>query len=185
MHQYISIKCDSSEGFETPNTSNWLGRGGLISWPSRLPVFCPLHLVYWGNVKKRVFYLWDETTSLNCCHERTYCSSRSWYELQSDGGMMILTGESRRTLRKTCPSAIFSTTNPTWIDPGANPGLRGERSVTNRLSRGMVQRRVLLLIKAIYVSSYKDICRKLHSLIQRWYTPVALILFPLWHYSPR
>jgi hypothetical protein len=30
----------------------------------------------------------------------------------------------------------FSTTNPTWIDPGANPGLLGERSATNDLSHG-------------------------------------------------
>jgi hypothetical protein len=32
---------------------------------------------------------------------------------------------------KTCPSATLSTTNPTWPDPGANPGRRGG---TNRLS---------------------------------------------------
>jgi hypothetical protein len=36
---------------------------------------------------------------------------------ESDGGM-ILTGENRRTRRKTCPSATLSTTNPTWIGPG-------------------------------------------------------------------
>jgi hypothetical protein len=34
----------------------------------------------------------------------------------------------RRTLRKTCPSATLSTTNLTWTDPGANPGLGGETS---------------------------------------------------------
>jgi hypothetical protein len=45
-----------------------------------------------------------------------------------------LTGKNRKTRRKTCPSATFFTTNPTWIDPGANPGLRGERPATNRLS---------------------------------------------------
>jgi hypothetical protein len=28
------------------------------------------------------------------------------------------------------------TTNPTWIGPGANPGLRGERLATNDLSNG-------------------------------------------------
>jgi hypothetical protein len=43
---------------------------------------------------------------------------------------MILTGENRRTRIKVCPSAILSTTNSTWIDPG----LRGERSATNDLS---------------------------------------------------
>jgi hypothetical protein len=26
---------------------------------------------------------------------------------------------------KSCPSATVSTTNPTWLDPGLNPGLRG------------------------------------------------------------
>jgi hypothetical protein len=55
--------------------------------------------------------------------------------MENDGGM-ILTGENRRTRRKPCPSATLSTTNPTWIDPGANPGLRVERLATNRLSYG-------------------------------------------------
>jgi hypothetical protein len=44
--------------------------------------------------------------------------------------------ENRRTRRKTCPSATLSTTNPTWIDPGANPSLSGERPVTTDLSHG-------------------------------------------------
>jgi hypothetical protein len=55
--------------------------------------------------------------------------------LESDGGM-ILTAENRRARRKTCPSATLSTTNPTRIDLGANPGLRGERPATNDLSHG-------------------------------------------------
>jgi hypothetical protein len=38
--------------------------------------------------------------------------------------------------RQTCPSATLSTTNVTWTDPGSNPGLRGERPATNRLSHG-------------------------------------------------
>jgi hypothetical protein len=49
---------------------------------------------------------------------------------------MKLTGENRTTRRKTCPSATLSTTNPTWTDPGSNPGLRGEKPATNRLSHG-------------------------------------------------
>ena len=51
-------------------------------------------------------------------------------------GGMKLRGENRITQRKTYPSATLSTTNPTWTDPGSNPGLRGERSATNRLSHG-------------------------------------------------
>jgi hypothetical protein len=49
---------------------------------------------------------------------------------------MKLTGENRSTREKTCPSATFSISNPTWTDPGSNPGLRGERPATNRLSHG-------------------------------------------------
>jgi hypothetical protein len=36
--------------------------------------------------------------------------------------------------RKTCLSATLSTTNPTWTDLGTNPGRRGEKPATNRLS---------------------------------------------------
>jgi hypothetical protein len=49
---------------------------------------------------------------------------------------MKLTGENRSIRGKNCPSATLSTKNPTWIDPGSNPGLSGERPATNRLSHG-------------------------------------------------
>jgi hypothetical protein len=49
---------------------------------------------------------------------------------------MKLTGENRRTRGKTCPSVTFSITNPTWTDPGLNPGPRGGRPAANRLSHG-------------------------------------------------
>jgi hypothetical protein len=36
---------------------------------------------------------------------------------------MKLTGGKTEVLgRKICPNATFSTTNPTWIDPGIEPG---------------------------------------------------------------
>jgi hypothetical protein len=47
----------------------------------------------------------------------------------------IFAGETE-VLGENLPSATLFTTNPTWIDPGANPGLRGERPATNRLSHG-------------------------------------------------
>jgi hypothetical protein len=37
---------------------------------------------------------------------------------------------------KTCPSATLSTTNPTWLDPGANLDCRSRKPKTNRLSCG-------------------------------------------------
>jgi hypothetical protein len=44
--------------------------------------------------------------------------------------------EKQKYSEKTCPIANLSTTNPTWPDPGANPGRRGEKPATNRLSYG-------------------------------------------------
>jgi len=37
---------------------------------------------------------------------------------------MTLTGENRSTRRETCPSAVLSTINHTWIDAGLNAGLQ-------------------------------------------------------------
>jgi hypothetical protein len=44
---------------------------------------------------------------------------------------------SRPTRSKTYPGATVSTTNPTCTGLASNPGLRGERPVTNRLSHDM------------------------------------------------
>jgi hypothetical protein len=55
---------------------------------------------------------------------------------------MKLTRDNRSTRRKTCPSATLSNTNPTWTDPGSNPGLRGEKPATNRLSDGTAFKKV-------------------------------------------
>jgi hypothetical protein len=70
--------------------------------------------------------------------------------LERDGGM-ILTGENRRTRRKTFPSATLSTTNLTWIDPDANPGLCGERPATNDLSHGTAPE-ILLVHVQIHIA---------------------------------
>jgi hypothetical protein len=43
---------------------------------------------------------------------------------------------------KTCPSATLSTTNPTWSDRGSNPGRRGGKPATHRLSYGTAMRRI-------------------------------------------
>jgi hypothetical protein len=37
---------------------------------------------------------------------------------------------------KTCPITAFPTTNPTWLDPGLNPGRRGGKPAINRLRYG-------------------------------------------------
>jgi hypothetical protein len=39
-------------------------------------------------------------------------------------------------LEKTCPRATLFTTNSIWPDVGSNPGRRGGKPATNRLSYG-------------------------------------------------
>jgi hypothetical protein len=55
-------------------------------------------------------------------------------EYGANGGMTFA-GETE-VLGENLPSVTLSTTNHTWKDPGAIPGLRGERPATNRLSHG-------------------------------------------------
>jgi hypothetical protein len=55
--------------------------------------------------------------------------------MESQGGSLV-SGRSRRPLREICPSATLSTTNPTWHNLSAKPGLRGERPAINCLSHG-------------------------------------------------
>jgi hypothetical protein len=67
--------------------------------------------------------------------------------------------EKPTTRRKTCPSATLSTTNPTWTDPGSNPGLSGERPASNRLSHGTAQspRLSLLILYTVFHRQYVSI----------------------------
>jgi hypothetical protein len=45
--------------------------------------------------------------------------------------------EETEVLGENLPRATLLTTNLTWRDPGSNPGRRGGKPATNRLSYGM------------------------------------------------
>jgi hypothetical protein len=61
---------------------------------------------------------------------------------------------------KTCPSATLSTTNPTWPEPGSNPGRRGGEPATNRLSYGAALKK--------YIShNTSTLCDKMRNLFNR------------------
>jgi hypothetical protein len=47
-----------------------------------------------------------------------------------------LVGETE-VLGENLPSSTLSTKNTTWPDPGSNPGRRGGKPTTNRLSYGV------------------------------------------------
>jgi hypothetical protein len=102
----------------------------MNNMPPSPPFFSPEGVM--GLVPKR-----------GCLLTLAYYAFLKWYEFGKRQWNDIQTGENRRTRRKTCPSATLSTTNPTWIDTGANPGLRGERPATNDLSHGTAFRPLL------------------------------------------
>jgi hypothetical protein len=67
-------------------------------------------------------------------HLLAYCTCPGWL-----WGWRILWNEWQgkpKYSEKTCPDATLSTTNPTWPDPGLNPGRRGRKPATNRFSYG-------------------------------------------------
>jgi hypothetical protein len=88
---------------------------------------CILLLVHVDGVR---LCLWTAATNGPTVHPQDYI----WVWSH---GRMILTRETWRTWKEICPSAILSTTNPTWIDLGTNPGLCGERLTSKCLSRVM------------------------------------------------
>jgi hypothetical protein len=102
----------------------------------------------------------DSRPKRGCLLTLAYYSFPRWYEF-GERWRNDMTGENRRTRRNTCPSATLSTTNPTWIDLGTNPGLRGERPATNDLSHGTAPYKALIvynnvrwLIRGLCTSSW-------------------------------
>jgi hypothetical protein len=81
---------------------------------------------------------------------------------------------------KTCPSATLSTTNPTWVDPGANPGRRGGKPATKRLSYGaafdMYFHHTFVFFVVLTVSSYCVVCLD-HNItfLTRFFSPFLFI----------
>jgi hypothetical protein len=105
----------------------WLSTDDGWWWRQYAPLKRRSIIILHGSISQK--------TTLDITHSLDDMSS------ESDGGM-ILTGENRRTRRKTCTSATLSTTNPTWINPGANPDLHGEMPATDDLSHDTALRAV-------------------------------------------
>jgi hypothetical protein len=75
-----------------------------------------IHIVYVAGVR-----VWNAATSWPVVHlmDDIWCVEPQWNGID---------GETRTTRRKTCPSTTLTTTNFTWTDPVANPGLQDEKS---------------------------------------------------------
>jgi hypothetical protein len=81
-------------------------------------------------------------------HLLAYCSCPGWL-----WGWRIWWNEWQgkpKYSEKTCPVATLSTTNPTWPDPGLNPGRRGGKPVTNRFSEMLFRESMIVNLKIIW-----------------------------------
>lgn len=67
---------------------------------------------------------------------RLYSSSYRWKNQYGARLRKIMTKENRRSRSKACPRATYSTTNPTWMGLGLNPGFRSDSAATIRLNHG-------------------------------------------------
>jgi hypothetical protein len=65
---------------------------------------------------------WGEIISLNCDHQRVYCSFPRWYTSMERHDRMIMTGENQRTRRKNL-SLCHIVSHKSYVDcPGREPG---------------------------------------------------------------
>jgi hypothetical protein len=104
--------------------------------------FCqfPLGHVHIDGVRLR---LWTTTTNRPIAHTQII------YEYVEPWWNDIDRGQPKNS-EKIWHSATLLTTNATWTDPGANPGLYTERSASNRLNRGGLPFRPYLFAKIIH-----------------------------------
>jgi hypothetical protein len=94
----------------------------MLSWLSYGSVF--FFYSYWGETEYCGHY-WSIVPAPD---DRWWWLWRNWWNEYWPG--------KPKYWEKTCPSATLSTTNFTWLDPGSNPGRRGGKPATNRLSYG-------------------------------------------------
>lgn len=93
---------------------------------------------WWYNVRA---HSWWRLCLLECDFKRRYQLLRlysvggRWNERIRYNSGKIMAGGTRNSRRQMCPTATWSTINPTWADLPLNPSLRVERLASDRLSR--------------------------------------------------
>jgi hypothetical protein len=116
-----------------------------------LPIFisrsapCPSVIRAWNNGRasgQRTKWTQSDPTARNEVFSYLAQERSRYGSVTSDGEAEPKYSE------KTSPSTTLSTTNPTWPDLGSNPGRRGGKSETNRLSYGMA----ISIYLSIYLS---------------------------------
>jgi hypothetical protein len=125
LYNFITSYCLSIRN----NSVTWqnmesVSNGRFPGWDEILSLF---FLVSWGGGWNWVHLVRRPLTGLFYQH-RTIDD-----ECGVVGGMRIGTGN-WSTRRKRVPGATLSSKNPTWPAPGSNPGRRGGKPATNRLS---------------------------------------------------
>jgi hypothetical protein len=107
----------------------------LINISQFVRAICPKYLI----MKLTVFFFsWGGTTSTWYCGHFwpiVQAPDDRWGWLWSNWWNEEWQGKPKYS-EKTYPSTTLSTTNLTWPDPGSNPGRRGGKLATNRLSYG-------------------------------------------------
>jgi hypothetical protein len=106
------------------------------------------------------------STLLKLCGTLVGYTCARWSAYQMGNGQMIDCSENLCTQRKTCPSAILSTTNPTWTGLGLNLGLCGGKLVAKHQSCVTVYFKYRLLLycnmtwEYTLVTALSDVCRR-------------------------
>jgi hypothetical protein len=82
-----------------------------------------------------------------------------------DGEFGGMNGRETEVLGENLPRRHLSTTNPTWPDPGLNPGRRGGKPATNRFSYGAAKSQTSRLARRFQILVYHKFFLKLQFLL--------------------
>jgi hypothetical protein len=107
-------------------------------------------------------------------HWMAYCTCPGWLWWWKDWWNEDWQGKPKYS-EKTRPSATLSTTNPTLPDPSANPGHRGGKPATNRLSYGAARIFILILASLLrqrYRSGFFSLRPSNRNFLRIWIIPI-------------
>jgi hypothetical protein len=124
-----------------------LGRTLTLKWSLKLSVHCDMFkctkylVIRLSSHRQKLFFNslsggWSPTGSTRHGGHWLAYSSLPRVIMMMENFVEWRLARETDVLRENPPSATLSTINPTWPDPGSNPGRRGEKPATNRLSHG-------------------------------------------------
>jgi hypothetical protein len=129
--------------FHSPDTHKWRYQNGLITYYLVYSIEYINFLCFFNAGLLFFYYLVYEAIGTAATHG-LLCQPRVIMKMIVEKRMECRLAGETEILGENLPQRHFCPSqNPTWLDPGLNPGRRGGKPTTNRLSYGAVSEETL------------------------------------------